>query len=595
MKNKELWFCTFVFIVFVIIIQNHLNKSKEPELNRINHNKSISGNIYQLNKQNYIYLENLQILSDPNIKLNKIRIKYKYDINDLNINDKIRLTVNLYPIPKRMLPNSFDLKRHYHEIDAFATAKSEAIILSKAKKTNFQKIREKISDRIEKTTNNPIIPALLLNQRHKISTEQYQNIRNSGLAHLIAISGLHIGLIASFIFISIRYILSFSYQLCLRYNIKKVSAIAAILLSLFYLNLISYPISATRAFIMISTYFIAILYDKKINSINIILISVILFLLYEPNNLFNVSFQLTFAAALALSLFFGKYYEMINNYTKIITFGKYLKYPIILLATNLVATIATMPIILYHFKAASIYAIFANLFAVPLISFIALPAGLIAIILMPVNLEFIALTIMEKSLDIFLKIASYTDQISPKHLDLSFADFISYSLLIISIICLFKFKNKYRNIAAIPMLIAIINLNINYHPDLIILPSGKNFIVNNNKKILVTDRVNDYQHNIISNYYTNPEFLDIDDYYDDNLSCDNKICLYQKNDKKIIIIARKLKYYQFQDYCNRADLLIDYVNNNYPCSDIQKISYWDLRRNGSYVINIDKQISIKTL
>ena len=139
MKNKELWFCTFVFIVFVIIIQNHLNKSKEPELNRINHNKSISGNIYQLNKQNYIYLENLQILSDPNIKLNKIRIKYKYDINDLNINDKIRLTVNLYPIPKRMLPNSFDLKRHYHEIDAFATAKSEAIILSKAKKTNFQK------------------------------------------------------------------------------------------------------------------------------------------------------------------------------------------------------------------------------------------------------------------------------------------------------------------------------------------------------------------------------------------------------------------------------------------------------------------------
>ena len=217
-------------------------------------------------------------------------------------------------------------------------------------------------------------------------------MRTSGLAHLLAISGLHIGLVAGIIFVVVRLGLAAIEPLALRYPIKKWAAATALLGSLCYLFLSGASIPTQRAFMMTSLVLLAVLLDRTSLSMRLIALAAFLLLVLRPESLMGPSFQMSFAAAVALVVA----YEYLRAPLARLASGASFKlrpllYLVGIAVTTIIAGGATAPFAIYHFNRFAEYGLLANLAAVPLIGLWVMPWGLLALLLMPFGLEELAL------------------------------------------------------------------------------------------------------------------------------------------------------------------------------------------------------------
>ena len=226
------------------------------------------------------------------------------------------------------------------------------------------------------------------------------DIRNSGLAHLLSISGFHLALASAIFFVSTRFILSRSTFLILNFDIKKAAAIAAIFGTYFYLKIAASPMPAQRAFIMVLLVLIALFAGQKINSKRAIMTAVLALILYNPLAVFNISFQLSFAAILVL----GSFYEVMPRLRSNNLFLKAVCYFIEIILVSIIIQIATTPFLMHSFQTFSLLGFIANILAIPLTSFFVMPLGFLALFLMPLNLEKYALTLMGKGILLIEKI-----------------------------------------------------------------------------------------------------------------------------------------------------------------------------------------------
>ncbi len=167
------------------------------------------------------------------------------------------------------------------------------------------KIAHQINSNFKNKDNAAILNALLLGIRDFIPKDLMENIRIAGLAHLLAISGLHLSLAGYIFFIFFRFILARIEIITLKFNIKKISAILAILSSFLYLLIAGAPIPALRAFFMILIVFLAIIFDKNTNPLRSLAFAALIILIINPSSIFEISFQMSFAAILALISFYN--------------------------------------------------------------------------------------------------------------------------------------------------------------------------------------------------------------------------------------------------------------------------------------------------
>ena len=125
-------------------------------------------------------------------------------------------------------------------------------------------------------------------------------MQQSGLAHLLAISGLHLGLVAGFVFFAVRGVLSAWPAVVLRYPVKKWAAAAAISMSAVYLVLAGTTVPTQRAFIMTGLILLAVILDRRGISMRLVAWAAAVVLLLRPEAFLSVSFQMSFAAVIAL-------------------------------------------------------------------------------------------------------------------------------------------------------------------------------------------------------------------------------------------------------------------------------------------------------
>ncbi len=228
--------------------------------------------------------------------------------------------------------------------------------------------------------------------RSAITEETAQALRDSSLAHLLAISGMNMAFLTAFVFGLLRYGLALVPYVALRVNSKKVAATVSLGVALFYLLLSGSNVATERAFIMIAVFLGAVLLDRRALTLRSVALAAAILLLARPESLLNPGFQMSFAATIALIVGFGAvdrsiYRERIPRWVM----------PLFtLVLSSAIGGFATAPYAAAHFNRFADYGLIANLLTVPVMGAVIMPAGAIAALLAPFGLAALPLWVMEQ-------------------------------------------------------------------------------------------------------------------------------------------------------------------------------------------------------
>ena len=251
-----------------------------------------------------------------------------------------------------------------------------------------------------------VAAALMTGNRGAIPADVVSALRDAGLAHLLAISGLHVGLIAASLFAVVRGLLALWPAVALCFPIKKWAAAASLGGTFVYLLVTGATIPTQRAFLMTGLVLIAVMLDRVAISMTLVAWAAVVVLLLSPESLLGPSFQMSFAAVVALIAT----YEIVR-----VRFGEWrsrarfsrraLVYLMGVGLTTLVAGLATAPYAAFHFNRFVDYGLAANLAAVPVMAIWIMPWSVAAYALMPLGLEAVALAPMGWGIDVVIAIA----------------------------------------------------------------------------------------------------------------------------------------------------------------------------------------------
>ena len=228
--------------------------------------------------------------------------------------------------------------------------------------------------------------------RSGISLDTVQALRDSNLAHLLAISGMNMAFLTGFVFVLVRYGLALLPYVALRVNTKKVAAVVALAVALFYLLLSGANVATTRAFLMVTVMLVAVLLDRRGLSLRSVALSATMLLLVEPESLTEPGFQLSFAATVVLIAGFG----LIERGILRGRIPRWMMPVFTLVLTSVLAGLATAPYAAATFNRFTDYGLIANLATVPMMS-VLMGAGAVAALLAPLGLAAPALWVMELS------------------------------------------------------------------------------------------------------------------------------------------------------------------------------------------------------
>lgn len=259
--------------------------------------------------------------------------------------------------------------------------------------------------------------ALTSGDRSFMSQEDMEALRNSGLAHLLAISGLHLGIVGTLVYFAVRRTLSAWEWLALRVPTQKPAAAAAILATGLYLVLSGASISTQRAFIMAAIVFLAILLDRSPLSLRTFALAMIAVLLLQPASVMTPGFQMSFAATGALIATYEAWSR--RSAARGDTRRRGMLFALkSLVVTSVVGAAATAPFALYHFDRVAPLGLLANLLAMPIFSFISAPAAGLALVTWPVGLSDLCLAVFGWSLERVLAIAHWASRAGEGGLEL---------------------------------------------------------------------------------------------------------------------------------------------------------------------------------
>jgi competence protein ComEC len=249
---------------------------------------------------------------------------------------------------------------------------------------------------------------LLTGASRGIPEADHAAFRASGLAHLLAVAGLHIGIVMAFALGAARTLLALSERASLFWPTKKLAFVFALCVGGLYMLLTGAHVPIVRSFAMACLLTLAILAGRQPISIRGLGLAGIALMLMAPYEVPGVSFQMSFSAVLALI----SGYEMLRPWLRRLhgrsLAKRLLSYAIALALTSMLAGTASLPYGAWHFGHVQIYYILSNIVAVPVTAFWVMPAGMIALLLMPFGLDWLALVPMGWGAALLIAIARFT-------------------------------------------------------------------------------------------------------------------------------------------------------------------------------------------
>ena len=317
---------------------------------------------------------------EPNETPQRIRLNVRTGIaKSVNEGDYIKVRAKLSsPSKLPVYPQGYDFGRYayFDQIGAVGYSVNEVEVFKDREQGFFRSIRNfinnKIDDNILQPANKEILKALITAERQAIPKEEKEIFRESGLGHVLAISGMHMSIACLWFFMFLRNIFALFPKIALNYNTKKISASFALILGFFYLMITNMPVSATRAYFMIFLFLCAMFLDRNNMPLRPVALAAIVILIFQPELLVTPSFQMSFASVIALIGIYRIYADKLSflhaNDCNIMF--KIFLYLVGISLTTLIASTFTSPFAVYHFGKIPKYSILANLAAIPVLTFI---------------------------------------------------------------------------------------------------------------------------------------------------------------------------------------------------------------------------------
>ncbi|WP_316160046.1 ComEC/Rec2 family competence protein [Bradyrhizobium sp. SZCCHNRI20481] len=236
-----------------------------------------------------------------------------------------------------------------------------------------------------------IATALLTGRRDAITPDVNDAMFVSGLGHVLSISGYHMAVVAGVVFFAVRALLALIPGLTISHPIKKWAAAAALVAAAFYLLLSGAEVATQRSFFMTAVVLIAVMVDRRAVTFRTLAVAAMIVLIAAPEALVHPSFQMSFAATLGLVALvqFGlpKLFATPDSSPaqRIALWGG--RELAMLLLASLIAGLATTPYAAFHFHRVTPYGVLANLAAMPVVSVLVMPAGLLGLLAAPFGLD----------------------------------------------------------------------------------------------------------------------------------------------------------------------------------------------------------------
>ena len=348
----------------------------------------------------------------------KLRVNVPLDkaIKGLDEGARIRLRVRLMPPSPPLLPGGYDFARAawfegfaatgslVGEIEIVEDAGVDTGLIARAQRFLSAHVRENLAG-----SAGSIAAAFASGDRGAIAEDDEVAMRDAGLTHLLAISGLHVSaVIAAAYFLAIR-LLALSPWIALRVRLPLAAAGFAAMAGIAYTLLTGAQVPTVRSCIGAILVLIALALGREPLSLRMVAVAAAVVLLLWPETLVGPSFQMSFAAVLAI--------VALHNARPVKDFLApreesrtrwLLKRILMLFVTGLVIEMALMPIVLFHFHRAGLYGAFANVLAIPLVTFVSMPLIAAALLLDLVGLGAPFWWLAGQSLDLLLLLAHTT-------------------------------------------------------------------------------------------------------------------------------------------------------------------------------------------
>ncbi|MXQ06871.1 DUF4131 domain-containing protein [Alphaproteobacteria bacterium GH1-50] len=386
------------------------------------------------------------------------------------------LTGHLSPPGGPVEPGGYDFRRHawYLGLGAVGYTRSPALefLAAEPGALRILRLRMAMADRVRADLPGragAFAAAITTGDRSALDEATLENLRATNLAHLLAISGLHMGLLTGFVFAALRISMALVPGLALRRPTKKIAAVAALMSGAAYLAISGNNVATERAFIMVAVMFLAVLADRQAVSMRSVALAALVVLTLRPETLLGPGFQMSFAATTALVAVYGWMRERDWSESR---WPKAVRYAGGVALSSAVAGIATAPIAAAHFNQVPHYGLLANLLSVPLMGLVIMPAAVLAAVLWPLGLSVLGLKLMEPGI---LWILAVSDRIAdwPGALSQVWAPG-PWVLPLIALggAMVAGLKGRLRAAAAMPLGAALVLWSLAERPDILVAESG---------------------------------------------------------------------------------------------------------------------------
>jgi len=526
---------------------------------------------------------------------------------------KLRALIRSAPLP--VAPGGFDFARlaWFSGISAVGFALTPPEILENPPESGIplkirsviERLRHAVDERIHDALpeeSGAIASALLTGIRGRIPEPALQALRHSGLAHLLAISGLHMALIAGALFWLLRASLAAVPAISLRFSVKKIAAIIALGGGGFYLALSGAAIATQRAYLMMGIMFLAILLDRPAITLRNVALAALVVLAFVPESLFSVSFQMSFAAAAALVAFYERMSERQQSRNLSTTGGaigatlrKTGAYLTGIAFTTLVAGIAVAPFAAYHFHKLAQFSLIANLAAMPIFGLAIMPMALATLLALPLGLEYWPLQAMAWGITQVITIANSVADWEGAVVRVAAMPGISLAVLTLGGLWLAIWRGRWRYAGLVMASLGLILASGGQRPDILIGRDGE----------LVAIRGSDGKlgiHEVKGSRYSLEHWLaaDADARGIDAVRklaafrCDDIACLAEVKGKSVAVLLHPAA---IREECERADIVIARfpLGNRCPKARVN-IDRLDLGQGGAHALYLEGQsIRIETV
>ena len=359
----------------------------------------------------------------PELRPQRVRVRTLRENTTLTAGDAVTLRATLSPPSGPSLPGGYDFARQAWFLGiggvGYTRATINTAIIDAAPPLDlralaaFNRLRQIIARRITAVLpgeTGAIAVALITGERGGVTTATNAAYRDSGLIHILSISGLHMTIMAGAMFFSARLLLSLFPMLALRFNIRKWAAVAGALGALGYLLISGSSPPAVRSFLMVFIMFMAILLDRPALALRNVALAALVMLVVWPESLIDVGFQMSFAAVVALIAGYEAWRDYRTRDARAPAASWLWRVPLVfvsgIIGSTLLASFSVAPFGIYHFHQSQQYAMLANLVAVPAVNIVVMPAALATLLALPFGLETAPLTVMGYGVDFMTRVAT---------------------------------------------------------------------------------------------------------------------------------------------------------------------------------------------